>query len=64
MAQILTSARPALPAASGVLGWLLHIQAVARSRSALRGLDDSRLADLGISRTAAEREAARPFWHL
>ncbi len=37
---------------------------VARQRRALARLDDAALADLGLSRRAAQREAARPFWDL
>ncbi len=35
---------------------------VARQRRALALLDDRQLADIGISRNAADAEAARPFW--
>ena len=33
-----------------------------RQRRALAGLDDARLADLGLSRDEAETEANRPIW--
>lgn len=34
----------------------------ARQRHALRDLDDRLLADIGVSRAAANQEAARIFW--
>jgi len=37
---------------------------VARQRRELAQLDDAMLADLGLSRHDAWREAARPFWDL
>jgi uncharacterized protein YjiS (DUF1127 family) len=33
-----------------------------RQRQALIELDDDRLADIGVSRQQAEREAGKPFW--
>ena len=33
-----------------------------RSRRALRRLTDQQLADIGIDRFQAEREASQPFW--
>ena len=33
-----------------------------RQRRALMWLDDSSLADIGITRPEAAREAAKPFW--
>ena len=50
------------------IGWLQQLQIwIARSgqRTALRELaeeDDHRLQDIGKSREAALREAAKPFW--
>jgi len=35
-----------------------------RQRQALRRLDARLLRDIGVSRDAAAREAARPFWDL
>lgn len=35
-----------------------------RQRRALAGLTDRALADIGITRYEAEREADRPFWEL
>lgn len=37
---------------------------VARERRALREMSDDALKDIGLSRIAAEREAARTFWDL
>lgn len=34
----------------------------ARSRRQLARLDDRQLRDIGVSRTDADREAAKPFW--
>lgn len=36
----------------------------AAERRALGRLTDAQLADIGLSRAAAEAEAARPFWDL
>lgn len=33
-----------------------------RQRQALRRLDDNALADIGLSRSDAQREANRPLW--
>ncbi|WP_281857829.1 DUF1127 domain-containing protein [Litoreibacter halocynthiae] len=33
-----------------------------RQRRALAALDDSRLADIGLSRLEADAEASRPVW--
>ncbi|WP_419914317.1 DUF1127 domain-containing protein [Hoeflea sp.] len=35
-----------------------------RQRRALHGLTNRQLADLGLTREAAEQEASRPFWDL
>ena len=35
-----------------------------RQRRALRGLDDARLADIGLTAGAAEAEANRSFWDV
>ncbi|MGX0878528.1 uncharacterized protein YjiS (DUF1127 family) [Roseovarius sp. MBR-154] len=43
------------------LGLLLDVR---RQRRALLRLDDAALADLGLTRRAALREATRPFWDL
>ena len=34
----------------------------ARTRRALNRLDDRMLADIGITREQAKKEAAKPFW--
>ncbi|UYV39275.1 DUF1127 domain-containing protein [Rhodobacteraceae bacterium D3-12] len=45
------------------LAYLLYIwSARSRTRAALRRLDSSRLADLGLSPGAARSEAAKWFW--
>jgi uncharacterized protein YjiS (DUF1127 family) len=43
---------------------LARVVAVWRERRALARLDDARLADLGLTREEAMREARRPFWDL
>jgi uncharacterized protein YjiS (DUF1127 family) len=35
-----------------------------RSRAALARLDDHLLADIGLDRAYADREASRPFWQV
>lgn len=35
-----------------------------RQRQALRGLDDRRLADIGLTARQADAEAHRPFWDV
>ena len=53
------------PGGFAIPGWLrlaeIWIER-SRNRRALTRLDDHLLRDIGISREAAEREAARPFW--
>lgn len=46
----------------GFLRSLIGRLEVARQRHALARLDDRQLADIGITRDAADAEAARPFW--
>lgn len=41
---------------------ITHAFAVARQRRALKGLDDTALTDIGISRSEADAEARRPLW--
>ena len=59
--------QPARPVALGArfLGALLTLEAWAdrrRQRQVLSELDDYMLRDIGITRTAAEHEARKPFW--
>ena len=42
-----------------VLDW----QERAHERHVLRGLDESGLKDIGVSRCDADAEANKPFWH-
>jgi uncharacterized protein YjiS (DUF1127 family) len=61
----MTSLRAAaLPtrAHKSLLSRLVTLNAVYRQRRALAALDAAALADLGLSRSEAETEAARPFW--
>ena len=41
---------------------LLNLLALGRSRKALTSLSENQLQDIGISRTQARKEAARPIW--
>ncbi|EEE37660.1 conserved domain protein [Rhodobacteraceae bacterium KLH11] len=41
---------------------LLNMLSLARQRRALARLDDRALADIGLSRSEAQTEAARPIW--
>ncbi len=43
---------------------LLNVLAVWKERQALKSMSDSELSDIGITRTMAMKEAARPFWDL
>ena len=47
---------------AGLVDLLLSWQERARQRTSLAEMDDRMLADIGLSRADAEREAARPFW--
>lgn len=58
-AQIVPSVRTTLPRLLP-LRWI----AVWRERQALVALDADALADIGVSREAAEAEARRPFWDI
>lgn len=46
------------------LAWISLLFAVRRERARLADLDDHTLADIGVSRAAAAREATRPVWDL
>lgn len=46
------------------LSTLFRLGALARQRRALARLDDSALADMGLTRTEAAQEAARPVWDV
>ncbi len=54
--------RGAAAAAARAIDTLLRWQELASQRRALLTLDARMLADIGISRADAAREAARPFW--
>jgi uncharacterized protein YjiS (DUF1127 family) len=41
-----------------IAGWIER----ARQRTALAGLDDRELRDIGVTRVEAARESAKPFW--
>jgi uncharacterized protein YjiS (DUF1127 family) len=45
-----------------LLRWLLAAAERQRQRCSLADLDAAALADLGLTRKAALREARRPFW--
>lgn len=44
------------------VAWIRRCSARSRQRQALRDLDDHLLADIGISRATAIREAEKQFW--
>ena len=44
-------------------GWILALEDKRLSRLALSEMTDSQLADIGVTRAEARREAARPFWN-
>lgn len=54
--------RVAAAAAARAIDTLLRWQELASQRQALLSLDPRMLADIGLSRADAAREAARPFW--
>lgn len=61
------AALPAGNAAAPLVRLLLLVRAaygVHRQRQALGRLTDRQLADVGLSRGAAEAEAARAFWDI
>ena len=41
---------------------LVRLQSRIQQRRQLRGLDDRMLADIGLTRKAADQEANKPFW--
>jgi len=47
---------------SAIARFLIACQADARSRRALKALDDRLLRDIGVTRSEARRAAARPLW--
>ena len=51
----------ATPATMGLLSRVADALAIRRQRRALLALDDRMLADVGLSRADAYREAHRPF---
>lgn len=60
---LMTSSRPAgRPSAFSFTATLVRHLDVWRQRQALKKLDQSRLNDLGLSRTAADAEARRLIW--
>ncbi|SDW50732.1 DUF1127 domain-containing protein [Celeribacter indicus] len=59
----LTSARGAARRPS-LLARLRMARALRRQRRALASLSDERLADIGLTRDEALREAARPLWDV
>jgi uncharacterized protein YjiS (DUF1127 family) len=60
----LETGRTSAPAGTGLLGKLQAMWTIRRQRRALMALDDRMLADIGLSRSQAYREASRPFGDL
>jgi uncharacterized protein YjiS (DUF1127 family) len=56
--QRASRARPAL----SLLSRFIQARAVTRQRKALAELDDTMLADIGLTRFDALKESARPAW--
>lgn len=48
----------------GWRAWIKQAVLVAHQRRALATMDAEQLADIGLTREQAAREAARPFWDL
>lgn len=59
---MLTATHRAIPARRSVLSGLKSLFAINRQRQTLRTLDARALDDIGVTRTEADAEAARPFW--
>jgi uncharacterized protein YjiS (DUF1127 family) len=53
-----------VPAHTGLISRLVRILTIRRERRALMALDDRMLADVGLSRTDAYREAHRRLFDL
>ncbi|SLN17515.1 hypothetical protein PSA7680_00556 [Pseudoruegeria aquimaris] len=66
MQTLATPARAAAlrPARRSVLSRLLAAEAAWRTRQSLKTLDRAALRDLGLSRSQAAAEAARPIWDV
>ena len=47
-----------------LMKWLRRAYGVSRQRRELATLSNAALRDMGLSREAALREAAKPFWDL
>ncbi len=47
-----------------LFSWLNHVVLISNQRQDLGRLDDTRLEDLGLSRSDASHEANRPFWDV
>ena len=62
--QVYGNASPVAPLAVTInpINTLVRFQARAQQRRQLKGLDDRMLADIGLTRKAADKEANKPFW--
>lgn len=49
---------------TSMLASILRCVGISRERATLRDLTDRELADIGLTRDAANAEAGRPFWDL
>ncbi len=52
------------PRFGGLFAFAARAAEIRRQRAALKRLDSDALADLGLTRTEADAEAARPFWDV
>lgn len=59
---LLTANRPALRTSPSLFATVARLFAVRRQRAVLKTLDDSRLADLGLTRAQALAESRRSLW--
>ena len=65
MAYTITSAyRAAHQSPASIISILLKGVEVSRQRRALAKMDAATLADLGLTRAQAQREAKRTFWDI
>ncbi|MCK8782791.1 DUF1127 domain-containing protein [Roseomonas sp. NAR14] len=57
--------RPAVPSVwRGALDWFRRARTAIVTRRELAAMDERMLADIGLSRSDAAREANRPFWEI
>ncbi|WP_163847247.1 DUF1127 domain-containing protein [Pseudooceanicola aestuarii] len=60
--RTLGSISSSTPAFRGLVGRVFSMLSLYRERQSLARLDDKMLADIGVTREQALREAGRPLW--